>query len=93
MTQKTEAEKYFAKLKRLIKNPPSGISVSYDYMSTELYVFDKTAQFIDKEPESHGSAIVGSTTPQNAMGYGSDTGYERDSIIGSIFVPLEAKQS
>lgn len=93
MAQKTDAEKYFAKLKRLIKNPPAGISVSYDYMSTELYVFDKTAQFIDNDPKSNGSAIIGSTTPQNARGYGSDTGYERDSIVGSIFVPLEAKQS
>lgn len=88
----TEAEKYQKKLERLINNPPDGLRVCYDYMSTSLYVVYENAEFFDNESRNM-SAIIGSTTPQNAMGYGQNTGNDRDMIVGdSIYVELEAMQ-
>lgn len=85
-------EQYFKKLKKLISNPPEGVLVRYDYMSCELYLVDSNAKFIDEEPKGI-SAIVGSTTPQNGQGYGGSTGYEKELVIGSIYVNMEAKQN
>lgn len=88
----TDAEKYFKKLEKLIKSVPKGLMVRYDYMSNELYVAYSDAEFNDTEDKPI-SAIIGSTTPQNGRGYGGDVGYDRDSVVGSIGVDMEAKQN
>ena len=82
---------YFKRLKNLIGKAPKGCKVVYDYMTTSIYVIDDSAKFIDNE-KNGTSAIIGSTTPQNGMGYGGNTGYEKDKIIGSIEVELSAVQ-
>lgn len=85
-------ETYYKKLKALLQNPPEDVKVVYDYMSTAIYVLDKYAEFHDNEYRVM-SAVVGSTTPQNGMGYGSDTGNDKDSVIGQgIFVDMQAVQ-
>lgn len=87
----TKEEKYLASLERMIKNPPIGFKVVYDYETTSICVVEEDAVFHDNEV-SNMSAIVGSTTPLDGRGYGTSTGLDRDSVIGTIYVNMEAVQ-
>lgn len=86
-------ESFYKKLKKLIeKDKPDDCRIVYDYMTTSLYVINSDAEFIDNEIRC-GGATIGSTTPQNGMGYGGDTGNAYHSIVSDgIYVDLEAVQ-
>ena len=86
------AKSFYKKLKKLIeKDIPDNVKVCYDYNKAELYVCYKDAKFFEGHKTCGGSAIPHSINTAGC--WSSDTGNDKNRILGYIDVDMQASQN
>ena len=90
----TEIEKYHRRLKKLVEHCPEGYKLCYDMMDCHVYVVANDAEFFDNEISDNSAGYAGGGCPRGVPGFGNDTGFDSDKVVGDgIYIDMAAVQS